>query len=52
MRSISPYRQAQAFVTGTPKIVPAPSNNAGPTVYENVVFCHKEVVDVSLSSAQ
>lgn len=39
--------KGKALVTGKPNVVPAPSNNTWPTVYENVVFCQKEVVDVS-----
>lgn len=40
--------KAKPFVTGKPNIVPAISPNTWPTVYENVAFCGKEVVDVSL----
>jgi hypothetical protein len=39
--------KGKAFVTGTPNTVPAPSANTWPTVYENVVFCQKEVAEVS-----
>lgn len=39
--------KGKPFVTGKPNVVPAPSNNTWPTVYENVVFCQKEVVEIS-----
>lgn len=40
--------KGKPFVSGKPNVVPAPSANTWPTVYENVVFCGKEIVDVSL----
>jgi len=39
--------KGKPFVSGKPNTVPAPSANTWPTVYENVVFCQKEVADVS-----
>ena len=39
--------QGRKFVTGTPNTVPPISNNTWPTVYENAVFCGKEVVDLT-----
>ena len=39
--------KGRKFVTGKPNIVPAPSANTWPTVYENAVFCGKEVADIT-----
>jgi len=39
--------KGKPFVNGKPNTVPAPSANTWPAVYENVVFCEKEVADVS-----
>jgi hypothetical protein len=35
--------KGKPYVTGTPVTVPAPSKNTWPVVYENAVFCGKEV---------
>ncbi len=39
--------KGKQFITGKPNTVPAPSANTWPTVYENAVFCGKEVADLS-----
>jgi hypothetical protein len=39
--------KGKALVTGTPNTTPALSANTWPTVYENAIFCSKEVVDVT-----
>lgn len=38
--------KGKKFVTGTPNTTPAMSANTWPTVYENVMFCGKEVVEI------
>jgi hypothetical protein len=39
--------KGKKLVTGKPNTVPAISANTWPTVYENAVFCGKEVVDIA-----
>jgi len=39
--------KGKALVTGKPNTVPPPSPNTWPTVYENAIFCSKEVVSLS-----
>lgn len=38
--------KAKKFITGKPNVVPPVSNNTWPTVYENAVFCSKEIVSL------
>jgi len=39
--------KGKTFVTGKPNVGPPPPPPQWPTVYENAVFCYKEVVDLS-----
>jgi hypothetical protein len=39
--------KGRQMVTGKPQVVPAPSKNTWDTVYENAIFCTKEVVNVT-----
>jgi len=39
--------KGKQLVTGTPQIVPAPSNNTWDTVYENAIFCTKQIVNIA-----
>lgn len=42
--------KGRQFITGKPNMVPAPSSNTWPTVYENAVFCGKEVADITAAT--
>ncbi len=39
--------RGKRMVRGTPQIIPAPSKNTWNTVYENVVFCTKQVTKIT-----
>ena len=39
--------KGRKFVSGPPNTTPAPSSNTWPTVYETVVFCGREINDIT-----
>src|SRR5580700_8535885 len=39
--------KSKALVTGKPNVIPATSPNTWPTVYENAIFCGKEVASIA-----